>query len=128
LTVKKPTSIEMTKLKIKEVQLVPTDIQVAKIPIGAIPFNIYYTNGKILLCMICDETETITEDLRIDINSYNLLITFPTTAVFMNTFEFPHPNGKDFVILHAFITLKSKSLIIPTMTRNLHELVKELRA
>ena len=78
--------------------------------------------------MICDETETITEDLRIDINSYNLLITFPTTAVFMNTFEFPHPNGKDFVILHAFITLKSKSLIIPTMTRNLHELVKELRA
>ena len=125
---KKFTSLQVSPLKIKEIVLATTDIQIANIPIGSIPFNIFCTRGKIILCLICDETETVTEELRIDINSYNLPITFSTTAVFMNTFEFPHPNGKDFVILHAFITLKSKSIIVPDMTKNLRELVKDLKA
>lgn len=124
---KETTSLQISPLKIKEVVLAPTVTQIANIPIGTIPFNISCVRGKIILCLICDETETVTEELRIDINSYNQPITFATTAIHMGTFEFPHPKG-GYAILHAFATMKSKSLLIPSMTRSLHDLVKGLKA
>ena len=118
----------MTPLKIKEIILVPTDIQIVNIPIGSTPFNVHYTHGKIVLCLICDDTETITEELRIDINAYNQPITFNTNAVFLNTFDYQHPSGKGYAILHVFATMRAKNIIIPSMNRSLHDLVKELRA
>jgi len=124
---KETTSLQISPLKIKEVILQPTVTQIANVPIGAIPFTITCIKGKIILCIICNDTETVTEELRIDINSYNQPITFATTAIHMGTFEFPHPKG-GYAILHAFATMRSKSLLVPNMTQNLHDLVKGLKA
>ena len=121
------TSLQISPLKIKEVLLQATVTQIANVPIGSIPFNISCIRDRIILCIICNETETVTEELRIDINSYNQPITFPTTAIHMGTFEFPHPKG-GYAVLHAFATMKSKSLLIPNMTQSLHDLVKGLKA
>jgi len=113
----------LEELEIKEAILQPTDQQKLQLPIGSYPFAIKCIQGKIRLYFVCDIKETVTEEVKIDINSYRQKVTFnPKKASYLGTFKFPMPNG--IAILHAFITMKANNIIIPTLTKNLHDLVK----
>jgi len=110
-------------LEIKEVILKPTDQQKLQLPIGSYPFAIKCLQGKIRLYFVCNPEERVTEEVKIDINSYRQKITFnPKQATYLGTFKFPMPKG--FAVLHAFMTMKANNIIIPTLTKNLHDLVK----
>jgi len=113
--------------QIKNIKLAPTVSQVLNIPINSIPFAVKNIRGTIYLFIICDITETVMEQIRIDINSYNSPITFPKSAYYLGTFELAHPQ-KGFAILHAFMSKKSHLITIPSNVLSIHDLLKKVRA
>ena len=119
-------TIENT-IQIKNIQLAATVSQVLNIPINSTPFAIKNIKGRIYLFIICDITETVTEQIRIDINSDRIPITFPITAYYLGTFELPHPKG-GYAILHAFMSKKSHLITVPSNVVSIHDLLKKVRA
>lgn len=119
--------LKQSSNQIKEVQLIPTVSQNLDIPINSIPFAVKQFRGKIYLFIVCDTTETVTERVRIDINSHNMPTTFPLSAYYLGTFEFPHPKG-GVAILHAFMSKKSHLITVPSNVVSIHELLRKVRA
>jgi len=113
--------------QIKEVQLAPKITQVLNLPIGSIPFAIKNIRGKILLFIICDITEKVTEQVRIDINSHNQPITFPSSSYYLGTFEITRQDGAYF-ILHAFMSKKSHRITVPSNVVSIFDLIKKIKA
>jgi len=114
-------------IQIVDIQLIPTVTQTIDIPINSIPFAVRVIRGKIRFFVICDTTELVKEKVRIDINSEKMPITFPLTAYYLGTFEYPHPKG-GFAILHAFVSKTSHLIAVPSNVLSIHDLLKKVRA
>jgi len=101
------------EIKIIEVPLNPISTQIIKLPAKAQPLSILKLNGRLTLCALVNTKDKVTELFRVDINSSDQNITFPTGATFLGSFEMTTADNKRFT-LHAFCSKRSKLLIVPT--------------